>query len=50
MEPGTIMFHRVDFFHIDFNCTKICKFVKKKCNQLLHSPVGKERKKRNGNK
>ena len=39
MEPGTILFHRVDFFYIDFNCTEICKFVKK-CNQLFHSPVG----------
>ena len=30
MEAGTIMFHRVDFLYIDYNCTKICKFVKKK--------------------
>ena len=33
MELGTIMFHQVDFFYIDSNCTKICKFVK--TNQLI---------------
>ena len=29
MEPETIMSHRIDFFNIDSNCTKICKFAKK---------------------
>ena len=40
MEPGTLMFHRVDFFYIDSNCTKICKFVKKNtihCLSCQHS-------------
>ena len=29
MELGTIMCQQVDFFYIDSNCTKICKYVKK---------------------
>ena len=32
MELRTIMFHQVDFFYIDSNCTKICK----KKTQLTH--------------
>jgi hypothetical protein len=33
------MLHLVDFFYIDSKYNKICKFVKKKCIQLLNFPV-----------